>query len=951
MNYRNFSFFITFLLYAALHSFAQGISIGYSFVNYGVNQGLPSSEVYDIYQDPQKGILWIGTDRGLVTYDGYSFVTYTVNDGLTDNVIIKLTPDLFGNIWCQTSNNTLCYVDSYNHILPFKYNEELRNCTDGVSLKTISLNYDCNKNLSLTFQHCCSRITIDSTGTIRNSSPPQHGEYDLLHFINFFPKDQYYFYSLNPETKYHFQIKDLAFGTIHKIKDFFFLVTDEHKITICNGINTDTTIISPFQTIESGRVNDSTFWVSYATGGADFFDLKGNKKYHFLDNEIISDVIQDHDNGIWFSSISNGIFYLKNVSLKTINFNSDYRLSSISTLKNKIYTGYYNGDMGIINSETFEYKLYNKFKSFYPMLLQVNKDNDCIYFANARLCGQIDTNLTKPSLFKSGANKINDDNTESAALFSGYIGFLELINDSLVRYKTGYRATDIIILNRKIILSSYHGLYKYSDGNSKKIEAKELDYRIDDIDKYRNGLICASLGGGCVFYSPDTIFSIKRENGLLSNLSTEVFVENDSTVWLATTSGANKIVFNSKFQYTISSFTIADGLPSNEIIDFDMTAGYIWIATKKGLSFINKDYQLKISKSNLFFSIEKIIINGIKITPSPDKKLELTYDNNNVEVFFTAVSFSRNSSLTYRYILYPGNNEWTLTNNRSVIFPSLLPGNYQLKLEASVDNVNWSDPIALEIIITPPYWKTWWFIALLCFSFIACIYLVFRYRLNLQKRRINLLETEMKALRAQMNPHFIFHALASIQNFILKGNINDSNKYLIKFSRLIRGVLENSKTELVTLKKELEILNLYTELEQLRVKPFEFEIIIDKNINREILLIPPLLIQPFVENAIWHGFKSLERKGKITIEIKKDQNKLLCTIDDNGVGRQFAKMESDLLQGKNKSFGIAITDDRVQRLKKLYNLDTGIEITDKINSFGNSLGTRIVLILPIIEKS
>jgi sensor histidine kinase YesM len=135
------------------------------------------------------------------------------------------------------------------------------------------------------------------------------------------------------------------------------------------------------------------------------------------------------------------------------------------------------------------------------------------------------------------------------------------------------------------------------------------------------------------------------------------------------------------------------------------------------------------------------------------------------------------------------------------------------------------------------------------------------------------------------------------------------------------------------------------------VKPFEFEIIIDKNINREILLIPPLLIQPFVENAIWHGFKSLERKGKITIEIKKDQNKLLCTIDDNGVGRQFAKMESDLLQGKNKSFGIAITDDRVQRLKKLYNLDTGIEITDKINSFGNSLGTRIVLILPIIEKS
>jgi LytS/YehU family sensor histidine kinase len=224
----------------------------------------------------------------------------------------------------------------------------------------------------------------------------------------------------------------------------------------------------------------------------------------------------------------------------------------------------------------------------------------------------------------------------------------------------------------------------------------------------------------------------------------------------------------------------------------------------------------------------------------------------------------------------------------------------------------------------------------------------FFYRLKQQKFKTNALAMEMKALRSQMNPHFVFNSLASIQSFILKGNINDSNRYLTKFSKLIRGVLESSKNELVTLKKELDLLNIYIELEQLRVKPFEYRLKLDQSIDPQNIKVPPMIFQPFIENAIWHGLEPAAKKGVLLVELYLEENGLFCVIEDNGVGRKYAENKFGIVHASQRSYGIEITAERISALKKTYHTATGTEIVDLKDEENNPAGTRIEILLPII---
>ncbi|HXP53227.1 MAG TPA: histidine kinase, partial [Bacteroidia bacterium] len=205
---------------------------------------------------------------------------------------------------------------------------------------------------------------------------------------------------------------------------------------------------------------------------------------------------------------------------------------------------------------------------------------------------------------------------------------------------------------------------------------------------------------------------------------------------------------------------------------------------------------------------------------------------------------------------------------------------------------------------------------------------------------------ELRALRAQMNPHFIFNAISSIQHFTLQNNTEAAQKYLSKFSKLIRGVLENSKYESISLSEELQMLELYIELEQLRFSSkFSFEINVDKAIDAERILIVPLIIQPFVENAIWHGLMHLQdRVGKLTITLQKQGDNLKCTIDDNGIGR---KRAMEIRNAKmHRSMGISITQER------MHAGDMSVNFIDKENTDGTPSGTTVELLMPVmVNKS
>jgi len=288
-------------------------------------------------------------------------------------------------------------------------------------------------------------------------------------------------------------------------------------------------------------------------------------------------------------------------------------------------------------------------------------------------------------------------------------------------------------------------------------------------------------------------------------------------------------------------------------------------------------------------------------------------------------------------------------------------------MSASVDKINWfksTEP--LEFTIHPPFWVRWWFIAILIFLATMAAYYMIRKRITsirsqeaakrqneVQLITLNhdLAKSQLTALRAQMNPHFIFNTLNSVQRYILKGDVDQANKYLSKFSRLQREVLDNSSLDFIALEKEIDILELYLQMEQLRFDDnFEFQIVVHPAIDTSEIQIPPMIIQPFIENAIWHGL--MPRSGHKRVEIEFTLNTeelLLCRIVDNGIGR-LASARLKAHRGNTPQHapkGLSLVLERLQILEHLYRHPYQVSVLDRSDSSGVVCGTEVVLSLYI----
>lgn len=225
------------------------------------------------------------------------------------------------------------------------------------------------------------------------------------------------------------------------------------------------------------------------------------------------------------------------------------------------------------------------------------------------------------------------------------------------------------------------------------------------------------------------------------------------------------------------------------------------------------------------------------------------------------------------------------------------------------------------------------------------------FRLYNQKRKATFLqqvsETKMKALRAQMNPHFIYNSINSVYRYMKENDLKSAEGYLISFSKLIRQVLENSLHNEVSLNEELRSLELYLALEAKRMNnSFSYKINVADDIDRENTLLPPLLIEPFVENSIWHGMKNKSGDGKITINIVKDGDMLRCIIEDNGAGRQAVRIPAEEKREK-QSLGMKLTEERINTLNQTINSKTTVSVIDLFDEAKNPAGVKVVLSLPL----
>ncbi|NLR65532.1 histidine kinase [Chitinophaga varians] len=339
--------------------------------------------------------------------------------------------------------------------------------------------------------------------------------------------------------------------------------------------------------------------------------------------------------------------------------------------------------------------------------------------------------------------------------------------------------------------------------------------------------------------------------------------------------------------------------------------------------------------------------------------VELNHRQNIISIEFKSLSYHQ-EKIRYFYQLEGLDEDWVSAENILVAkYTNLAPGNYTFRVRAVNAAGTTSLHISeLKIFIRPAFWQTPWFRVLCLLLALGLVYLYIRLRITSVKKEAReraaiqqqMAQLEMKALRAQMNPHFIFNALNSIQTFMMKSETEQALAYLARFARLIRNVLDNSQLNNIPVSKEVNMLTNYLELEKLRfADAFEYEFVVDPELEQDFVEIPTMILQPFVENAIWHGILHIPDQGKIRIMFARVGDRVLCTIEDNGIGRAksaaLRKMDT-----QHYSRGLQITRDRLQLYNSRFNMDASFDIEDLNDGAGNATGTRVNIWFPYVHE-
>ena len=424
-----------------------------------------------------------------------------------------------------------------------------------------------------------------------------------------------------------------------------------------------------------------------------------------------------------------------------------------------------------------------------------------------------------------------------------------------------------------------------------------------------------------------TVFTIensKNANPVYSGLQTiSAFKKIKNQYWAATkNNGITVLNEDFSFDRNINKYNT---FVTNNINDiFEDKQKNIWIATDdKGIYKLESPHKkvlkplLNLSKIEVVYeNLDSININNYK------RVLQLPSNKNHVSFSYNSININQPKNIEYRYKLNGKFSPWSI--KKSVDFANLSAGNYTFLAQSKIDNLE-SKPLSFSFYIDKPIYQKSWFLwsllGLLSLIFGLLIYFYIKRIKKKNKAKVeklklenHLLSLEQKALQLQMNPHFIFNVLNGIKALGSSGKTIELNQTVSKFATLLRGVLNNSRAEEISLNEEISTLKNYIELEQqMSSKPFNFTIKTDLSLDAEEILIPPMLLQPFVENAIKHGVSSKEN-GEIIIKFSTKNNFLECSIDDNGIG--FEKSKKQKIDNNHKSLAVKVTQERIENLSK-----------------------------------
>ena len=414
----------------------------------------------------------------------------------------------------------------------------------------------------------------------------------------------------------------------------------------------------------------------------------------------------------------------------------------------------------------------------------------------------------------------------------------------------------------------------------------------------------------------------------------------DSILYASSPKGVGKFYFNSDGIVQVSHISESNGLHPSRVNDLQFFQGRIYIAQDNGL--FSFDHGRNFEENIDFPVIIDEVIAGDSVYAKPDNTLSFPYDVGTIQVNTKTIYFKDHENLSYQFRLFEkGETDpiWSASPNNAFIFSKLSPGIYTFQVRVRSINSEWSTPQTLVLRIRNVFWRTLWFIAIVSSLLLVAIYFIYKSISRSKKSRQLLLrekiESDLKALKAQINPHFLFNSINSIQSFFLEGDTVVAESYLIKYAKLIRTILNHSDSPTVLICEEIEAMKLYVELEKLRLsKPLDFEVSIDDTIDVYSEKIPSMIIQPVIENSIWHGIQPSNKDGHIHLKFKLQSDKIYVIVEDNGVG---------FINGKSlnsKPHGIRLIKERIDLINKLEGIKSNFEISS------NNSGVKVTFSYP-----
>lgn len=953
------------------------------YTNFTVENGLPSNEVYDIFED-SLGYMWFATDHGIARYDGYSFRSYSTADGLVHNTIFGFFEDAHHRVWMRTFNSALCYMEN-GQIFPYRHNKVLQQFLGRNFIQSFAIDAEgdlwfmsIRQPFGLYRQHHSDghieRIPVPAG---YNAVVKELGNGVTIAAVDF----EHDTSGVSPQTGIQHTGNSWYFNIAGSTKSLgrclvrwawrssgnFIFSFNESITVIANG-----TVSRQLNYSHSNPVNQlscygaNSYWI--CQNGITRYNIAHPEEQteQYFSRYSIHATKEDRRGNHWFATGNGGVLlvpgmemiYHNQLAAKTGEILLAEKLNEVLLLFGRNGNLYHVGlKKGVPDSLVND--LGNEQRIHMIHALLADEPRNQMYLGNVKaingpLMPLPDQFKTKTFLYgglRSIALRGNLILSGSNTGWSVYDRAGRRLYDSGKENFTRFCTAVAIDRSGQYWIGTTDGLFVFRDNKTVPFHQEDSIFRqrVTDIvaDTVTGTLYVSTRGAGLIIIRGEEFVNLREADGLTTDLCGHILID-DSVTWVCSNKGLNRIVLRSKgnkTEYDIRRITVFHGLPSNMINDIARSDNLILLATGKGLCWFDK-HKTGTSKYTPPVYIEAAYANQQAIT----EQTRLKYNENNIAFSFIGLLFNTQGHVDYRYRLEGYDTAWNYTTERTIRYFNLPAGDYRFTVSAKNENGFWNEqPAGFAFHIPAHFSQTWWFRLLFALACLVVIWLIIR--IYIQQRRIrermtsDMLLAELKTLRSQMKPHFIFNSLNSIQHFILEHDDESAHLYLTHFSSLMRRILDNTRQNTITLATEAETLRLYLELEKLRFgENFRYTIEIAPGVNADAIEIPPMLLQPYAENAIWHGLLLQKNNPELKIMFSCEGRTLVCIVEDNGIGREKSRQMQK--QRNHNSAGMKNIEERITILNRVSGAAITIQVEDLYNPGGTAAGTRVTIRLP-----